>query len=340
MEHAPHVNVQSATLGIGYLAYVTFVRFLVLILLRIWRFCRTGRWNHGDQRVVVTLLLHGPLQFVQMAHAIVMDEENILLSETLFANIALVRSIRIQILLHRVRHFLPFAMQQRLVVTCQVTLPCERDFATMTLELSPWIVIRILGYRLAVQIILQKALLLVQRRRVARVALLLFRLAGIVLDVLLPDEAALPAQRLLRERLEERMGVQQALLVLGQLVLVEIRVGGFEVSLERLDRAKRSSAEGALGRVPDGVILRVLLQLLQRLEREAALAASILVYVFLADGERGRSGRMDLPVVLLQLLQRAANTAANGASRDLLDLLVGPALAQILLLRLLDGGGR
>lgn len=269
-----------------------------------------------------------------------MDKKNILLSETLFANIALVRSIRVQILLHRIRHLLPFAMQQRLIVTCQVTLPCERDFATMTLELPPRVVVGILSHRLAVQIILQEALLLVQRRRVARVALFLFRLAGIVLDVLLPDKAALSAQRLLRERLKERMGVQQALLVLGQLVLVEIRVGGLEVSLERLDRAKRSSAEGALGRVPDGVVLRVLLQLLQRLEREAALAASILVHVFLADGERGRSGRVDLPVVLLQLLQRAANTAANGASRDLLDLLAGPTLAQILLLRLLDGGGR
>lgn len=340
MEHAPHVNVQSATLGISYLAYVTFVGFFVLILLRIWRFCRTGRWNHGDQRIVVTLLLHGSLQFVQMAHAIVMDEKNIFLSETFFANIALVRSIRIQILLHRVRHFLPFAMQQRFIVTCQIALPCERDFATMTFEFPPWIMIRILSYRLAVQIILQEALLLVQRRRVARVTLFFFRFASIVLDVLLTDEAALPAQRLLRKRLKKRMGVQQTLLVLGQFVLVEIRMGGFEVSLERLNRPKRSSTEGALGRVSDGVILRVLLQLLQCFERETALAASILIYMFLADSERGCSGRMDLPVVLLQLLQGAANTAANGASRDFLDLLVGSALAQILLLRLLDGGGR
>lgn len=114
---------------------------------------RNGR--HAVVVIVLLLLfLHGTLQFVQMTDRVVMYEKDVLLRERLFAHVALIWPIWVQIFLHGVAQLLSLAMKQRLVMARQVALTRERYFATVTFIFAIWIVVAVFCYCLTVEVIL------------------------------------------------------------------------------------------------------------------------------------------------------------------------------------------
>ena len=119
-----------------------------------------------------------------MADGIVVDEEDVLLSERLFADVALERPVGVQIFLHRVVQFLALAVLHRLVVTSQVTLRSERHFAPVAFVAAHRVGVRLFRHGRAVEVLFQRRPLMVDRLAVissaAGTALIVEEEAGIV----------------------------------------------------------------------------------------------------------------------------------------------------------------
>ena len=112
------------------------------------------------------------------------------------------------------------------------------------------------------------------------------------------------------------------------LFIRQLGVRRLEVFLQRQDRAEGPSAQRAFGGVADHVILRVQLQLVQRLEGQTALRAAVLVGVSFGYGRSQRQRRLRLRLARLHLVFRTG----------FLSLIRVFVLVLLLLLLLLHGG--
>jgi len=84
----------------------------------------------------------------------------------------------------------------------------------------------------------------------------------------------------------------------------QVRVRGLQVLLERGNRSETASAQHALGQVPYSVVLGVRLQLVQRLERQAALVAPVFINVLFGHEDVLLPGVVRFAEMDVQVLHR------------------------------------
>ena len=110
VQHRPDVDVKGRALAVGHLADVTLVQFGLLILLllaadvaqegfKCWALRQWWTLFRSCHLILPhLLLLHDLLQLVQVADAVVVHEEDVLLGERLLADVALERPVGVHVL--------------------------------------------------------------------------------------------------------------------------------------------------------------------------------------------------------------------------------------------------